>query len=480
MTVLKELGSVAWAVVGVIIFDFDFAPNVSIDALPWLPEGSDLFELLVAVGAFALAIARYLSTRFRVTETSIEFRRGVVFRTERTTRRDRIQNVAVGTGLLGRIFGVRTVEISAGDPTDITLAFVGRTTAEALRADLLPTDSTPEVEETDKIPDSAGPARGVVIAELGRGGFVRYLVTGPLIGAVTIVILVVVLLVFADQRWPLFSFAGVIYLLMRSGDVYDFRAEQRGDRLHVTQGFIRREEKGAALDRVQMAQVVRPVIRGLFGHETVRIQTADVLGEQAQTMKVNLLSPLEARGEGTERVVGALWPIDITEEDLLGPAPVSLRRGILRTLIILVAGGLVVGTAIVVIASLVGWTRDWALIFSLFAGYLVVALLLAVFYGRRRYRLLGHVVGPDHIMVSTGVFRHRLAVVPIAKIQSVQIRRSFFQRRSGISDVAIDTAGMSLAGITATTVFDAPAQLGVELAGRLIDGASQVALPDGV
>lgn len=477
VTILREMASVGWAVVGVFVFDFGW--DIQIDFAPWLPDGSDLFEILFAVGAFGLAVARYFSTRFRVTDTAVEFRRGVLYRTERTTRRDRIQNVAVGTGLLGRIFGVRAVEISAGDLADIALTYVGRDTAASLRTDLLPSARTPDTSPTtarETRPDDA--VR--VIARLDRHGFLRYLMTGPVIGAIALVLVVVGAFVTLEERWPLVGSAGLFYLFARSADVYHFRAATTKDRLHVSHGLIRREEKSAELDRIQTIQIVRPVIRGLLGYETVRLQTADITRDASESMQVNLLSPLETRGRGLAITDEILGGIHVAEEDLETAASVAFRRGMVRALFVMVAAGLLLGGGFSLIRSWIGSPVEGGHLLLFGGGYLVVSVLVALAFGLRRYRLLGHALGPDHVLISTGVFRHRVAVVPIAKIQSIRIRSTFLQRNHDIVDVAIDTAGMSLVGIAATTVFDVSTPVGTELADRLCHGASAVALPDGV
>ncbi len=469
---------VAWAVIGVIVFDF--GPDFSIEAVPWLPTGADLFELIFAAGAFGLAIARYRSTRFRVTETTIEFRRGVLFRTERTTRRDRIQNVAIGAGLLGRIFGVNTVQVSAGDSAEIELTYVGAQTAQRLRDGLLPDPATPPT-----LPGVAGSGAATTeaipirtIAQLDSSGFVRYLITGPVVVSGLFAVVLIGLAIGLREFWPLLNLAAILFFFLGAGDVFDFRADISGDRLQVSQGLIRREEKSAELDRIQVIQVVRPFIRGLFGFETVRLQTADVSGETS--MQVNMLSPLEPAGRGLALVADIFGSIGVTEQDLVPPARVAIRRGFIRAFISLVVVGIVlaVSTAIIVVVNGLDVSAATAIVaVSLYLGASVVVSFL---YTTRRYHRLGHAVGERHVMVSTGVFRRRLAVVPIAKIQSVGMRRSFWQRRAGISSITIDTAGMSLAGITATTVIDIPAGLGRDLARRLGDGASRVALPDGV
>jgi putative membrane protein len=91
--------------------------------------------LVVIIGIF------YLSWRmntFRVTAETVEVRRGIVFRTNRRARLDRIQGINIQRPLLARLFGAAKLEINqAGHDANVPLAYLRSASADAVRSEIL-------------------------------------------------------------------------------------------------------------------------------------------------------------------------------------------------------------------------------------------------------------------------------------------------------------------------------------------------------
>ncbi|MEF3403213.1 PH domain-containing protein [Agromyces sp. CCNWLW203] len=89
----------------------------------------------------AVVIGFWLSWRmhsFRVTHEAVEVRSGILFRSHRSARLDRIQGINVNRPLFARLFGTAKLEISvAGQSANVQLAYLGSSLADALRADVL-------------------------------------------------------------------------------------------------------------------------------------------------------------------------------------------------------------------------------------------------------------------------------------------------------------------------------------------------------
>lgn len=101
-----------------------------------------LVALLAALGVLLLLIAGfYLSWRlhtFRITDEVVEVRSGILFRTNRKARLDRIQGINVGRPFIPRLFGAAKLEISvAGNDASVPLAYLRGRDADALRRDIL-------------------------------------------------------------------------------------------------------------------------------------------------------------------------------------------------------------------------------------------------------------------------------------------------------------------------------------------------------
>lgn len=91
--------------------------------------------LLVSIGAF------YLSWRmhtFRITAELVEVRSGILFRTHRRGRLDRIQGINIVRPFLARLFGAAKLEVNvAGQDANVNLAYLGSAAADELRREIL-------------------------------------------------------------------------------------------------------------------------------------------------------------------------------------------------------------------------------------------------------------------------------------------------------------------------------------------------------
>lgn len=139
-----------WAVFGVIgsIFLYNYAPQwTGVD--PELQDtahtlmGSIGIILILAVLVIAISIGiGFLQWRvnvYRLSDDSIEQRKGILFKQHKQARLDRVQAVDVVQPLLARIFGFASlkVEVAGGENSGVTLEFVRLGDAEALRNELL-------------------------------------------------------------------------------------------------------------------------------------------------------------------------------------------------------------------------------------------------------------------------------------------------------------------------------------------------------
>jgi putative membrane protein len=105
-------------------------------------NGYALVVALVVLGILLLCIALfYVSWRmntFRITDEVVEVKSGVLFRTHRKARLDRIQGVAVSRPLFARIFGTAKLDVEvAGQDANVPLAYLGNAASDGLRADIL-------------------------------------------------------------------------------------------------------------------------------------------------------------------------------------------------------------------------------------------------------------------------------------------------------------------------------------------------------
>ncbi|MCW2867599.1 MAG: rane-flanked domain protein, partial [Marmoricola sp.] len=105
----------------------------------------------------ALGMLRWVTTRFRVTASRVELRRGLLRRAELSARVDRVRAVELTATPVHRLLGLSRVEIGVGSTTSEDTGFVldglGRAEAAALRSALL----------TRAVPHRTAPGAGAAL-----------------------------------------------------------------------------------------------------------------------------------------------------------------------------------------------------------------------------------------------------------------------------------------------------------------------------
>lgn len=123
--------------------DFVSGGDLESDAIDYIVrEELIIVALLVGIGVLALIVAGFwLSWRvhmFRITDEVVEVRSGILFRTNRKARLDRIQGINIARPFVPRLFGAAKLEISvAGNDANVPLAYLRGADADALRRDIL-------------------------------------------------------------------------------------------------------------------------------------------------------------------------------------------------------------------------------------------------------------------------------------------------------------------------------------------------------
>ncbi|MFF2494309.1 PH domain-containing protein [Agromyces sp. NPDC058064] len=118
--------------------------------------------VLLVVVVFAFWLSWRMHT-FRVTPEAVEVRSGILFRSHRSARLDRIQGINVTRPLFARLFGTAKLEVSvAGQSANVQLAYLGSALADRLRADVLRLASGARAERAAARAEAAPPAGGPV------------------------------------------------------------------------------------------------------------------------------------------------------------------------------------------------------------------------------------------------------------------------------------------------------------------------------
>ena len=151
-TPLLRGGIVFIGILGVVLVNFrDIAIEIVLGGGPdgegepflWIVDNGYALPIIGAIiGGLLLTIGLfYFSWRmhtFRITDELVEVKSGVVFRTHRRGRLDRIQGINIVRPFFARLFGAAKLEVTvAGQDANVPLAYLGSAAADALRQEIL-------------------------------------------------------------------------------------------------------------------------------------------------------------------------------------------------------------------------------------------------------------------------------------------------------------------------------------------------------
>lgn len=411
---------------------------------------------------------------------------GVLVRNERRIPIDRIQHVELERRVRHQALGLAAVrvETAGGGGSELSLEAVPLHEAVALqtlvRTAVERTTPAPSIENGDGMPapPAPPPLPPTELVALPPARLLLAGITGPEVFAVFVglgigldaltdlgvdiesigerdlapAVLVLVGLV-GIPTW--FLAAGLIALVRR----WDLRATVQGTSLRVTYGLLRRQEFVMSTARVRDVRIRERLLLRPFGRADVRVHSAGSGSGDSSRVDIPLLDADEI-----DRILSHVLPA-ATPRPPLRPAPPAAR---VRAVVRHGALGAFLAACVAVVAASGG------------AGWWV-ALALALVpagaaFGIAVHRSLGHARSAGVHHTRSGVIGRTTALVPEARIQSVAVRSSVFQRRRDLATVRLDLAGGSAAVVDRTTA-DARAIAAAAVAGTTGPGPTLHLIP---
>lgn len=430
-----------------------------------IESGFFVTALLIALGVLLLLVALfYVSWRmhtFRVTDEVVEVRSGVLFRTHRKARLDRIQGVSVSRPLFARLFGAAKLDVEvAGQDANVQLSYLGNATADQVRADILRLASgsraaaaaasgaeapaaslverrvsellAPELDPTIAPPESVVrvPASRLVGSTLLSGSSMWLIV----LAAVTITVVVLALTVTPALLWTLFTILPITigfgsYLVSRVFKFLRYTIAATPDGVRIGYGLLSTRNETLPPGRIHSVSVSQNLVWRPADWWTVRVNrasrtTSASSNGQAQQQN-NIVLPVGTRDD-VFKVLELLLP------ELLGVE--ASQSGDLRALLdngLTGKGGQDDFTTSPRRAAVLRWFSWRRNGFALFTG---VALL-------RR-----------------GAIWRELVIVPTPRIQSVAVQQGPLNRSLRLARVHLHTvAGPIFSYVGAIDADDAQA-----------------------
>lgn len=433
--------------------------------------------LVVIIGIF------YLSWRmntFRVTGETVEVRSGIVFRTNRRARLDRIQGINIQRPLLARIFGAAKLEINqAGHDANVPLAYLRSASAEDVRSEILRRASGTREAASQQPGGGATPGTGVIeqrlnefLAEpLGEDGqppqSVVRMHLGRLIGSavlsgftlllVAIVVAVVVSIVTTGQYFLLFVFLPTLlgsfsYYSRRVVKSLRYSITSTRDGIRIGWGLLSTSNETLPPGRVHSIRLSQPLLWRPFGWWEVKINRASHSSTKGADNQANTTILPVGSKDDVVRVLELILPelvgltaVDVeveqalargetTASDVVAAQPQRAVEESSRTLSLIEAGMTSAG-------SEGGFTTSPRR-----------AQILRWFSWRRN----GFRTAPGAVLLRKGAIWRQLVVVPLPRLQSVEVRQGPILRRLRLAAVELHTVqGPIVADIGALDQQDA-------------------------
>jgi len=402
-----------------------------------------LVALAAVLGIVLVLIALfYVSWRFhtfRITGDDVEVRSGVLFRTHRRAPLDRVQGVNLTRPMIARLVGLAKLEVvGAGLDSNVKLEYLSTTNAEAVRADILRLASGAHLG--DARPDASTPRSSRVsaaasVVSAGITGIIEgaeepvaepesvvHIPVGRLIGShllsgATIGLLVAIAAIIVGSvlgtPWILF---GMVPALLGFG-AYWVRSITKSLRysiaptpsgVRITFGLFTTVTEIVPPGRVHAVQVSQSILWRPFGWWAITVNRLSGRGmADTTTDQFTTVLPVGLRAD-VERVLRLVlphlpeseWPL-IFEDGILGPSAedpytnTPRRARLLRPL---------------------SWRRN------------------------------GFDLTPDALFLRKGAIWRKLAIFPLARLQSVQLSQGPLDRALGVANLNAHTIAGSVSG----------------------------------
>ena len=467
-----------------------FAGTVRDSGPPW--------GLIATAAVITLGISRYATTRYRITPTVVEVRRGVFQRKHLTVPRDRVRTVDISAHPLQRVLHLVKLRIGTGTShhaaEGLALDGLPAAVAQPLRAELLHHGRIPGGAGASGVTAAAAPPPNPAAGETEltrlRPGWIRF-APATLSGVITAAFLIglgwrlvneasvdprqfdvvrnAVRYLQASPLWldvvqGAVAIVVVVTLLSLAGYVVSFwgfrLARHAGGSLQVSRGLLTTRATSIEERRLYGVERIEPLLlRAVGGARLGAIATG--LRERGADRGGALLvppSPVSTVVRVEADVLGSTWPDGAGSVVLTAHGSAARRRRHTRA----------IGATVFLLVVFLG--------LSAWAGWLPaafvaapVALVVAGWLGHDRYRSLGHALvksapsdrGPagDRLVVRTGSVVRRRVVLAVPGVIGVTLRQSLFQRRNGLVSLTATTA----AGEQHYVVPDLPASMAATL-----------------
>ncbi|WP_341953029.1 PH domain-containing protein [Salinibacterium sp. TMP30] len=437
-TPLLRGGIALLAIIGVIIVNArDFFIETLFNSRNEFDPFSQLAEFGLLIPAVLIVLAVlvlsvlgfYFSWRmhtFRITDEVVEVRSGILFRTNRRGRLDRIQGINISRPLVARLFGAAKLEVNvAGQDANVELSYLGSRGADNLRRAILQLASgTRAVEASEaaaspegglieqrvneflapELDPDAAPPESIVRIRIPRLIGSLVLSEATIIAVAVAIGIIVTISISGDYLWLFAFLPGVLglfgYLLSRLTRSLRYSIASTQDGIRVGYGLLSTTNETLPPGRIHAVEVSQPLLWRLAGWWEIKINTASQASSSGQANAKTTLLPVGDMDD-VHRVLQLILPslADAESRELLE-------------------------------AGLAAGAHDDAYVTSPKR-----AAVLRWFSWRRN----GFVMISDAVALRKGAIWRSLVLVPQARMQSVSMAEGPLLRRMRLAELRVHT-----------------------------------------
>ncbi len=436
-TPLLRGGITLLAVIGVIIasmrdrwIDLFFGGDGEVQGDPvlWILEQGyiGIAALVVLVGLGLFVAGFYVSWRmhtFRITEEVVEVRSGILFRTNRKGRLDRIQGINIQRPFIARLLGAARLEVNvAGQDANVQLAYLSSANSDSLRRDILRLASGTQAvaQETERdgtavdqrvsellgpeLDPNAAPPESVVKMNTGRllGSIV---LNDSTLTFAAILIGSFVVIAFTGEPLALLGIAPVFlglggFIISRFTKSLRYSIASTPDGVRVGFGLLTTTNETLPPGRIHSVQVSQPLLWRPAGWWEIKVNRASKSSTSGAAGQQNTTILPVGNLDDVMRVLGLLLP-GLVDEQSAG----LLHRG-------LTSKG----------------DDD-------FVNSPARARVLRWFSQGRN----GYAFGPDTVLLRKGRIWRQLVIVPQPRVQSVSLQQGPIYRWLRVARIRVHT-----------------------------------------
>jgi putative membrane protein len=222
----------------------------------------------------------------------------------------------------------------------------------------------------------------------------------------------------------LIMLAGWIVSIARSVITYHgFTLDRQAGQLRRRFGLLTRQENLFPTHRVQLLEIISPILQRKLGLCRVVARTAGSFAEK-EDAGTSELCPIIHRAKADD-VVSLVLPGHDPATSLQHVSPLHIRRET-------VAGTFLLLIPIGIASAVYSWQFAWLA---------MIAPAIALWQATLAYRALRWGVGERTFIVRQGVLRRTMTLIPRDKLQTATVTRSPFQRRLGLATLRLSVAG---------------------------------------